>query len=131
MTAGFIIRVILEVVAVLALAIGFMHEDKVVAFEDRVLEKIRARRARKNVASAGKESAASSSRISSRAESGRETEKKFAQRNTALSPEERESRAREAAYCRNQAAAMRAREARKKAERRVNSLAPQNNSHVA
>ena len=32
---------ILEVLAVVAVIIGFIHEDKVIAFEERISEKIR------------------------------------------------------------------------------------------
>lgn len=109
MTAGFIIRVILEVAAVLALAYGFMHEDKVIAFEDRMLAKFRARKAEPKAEPAAKESYTGSS---------------------ADALEEREARAREAAYCRNQAAAMRAVAARNQGEhlKPVNKV---NTSHVA
>lgn len=34
---------ILEVLAVVAVIIGFIHEDKVIAFEERISEKIRKR----------------------------------------------------------------------------------------
>lgn len=106
MTAGFIIRVILEVVAVLALAYGFMHEDKVVAFEDRMLEKFRARKAEPKARKAA--------------------EKSYAE-TVADVLEEREARAREAAYCRNQAAAMRAQAARSQGEH----LKPVSNIHTS
>lgn len=109
MTAGFIIRVILEVVAVLALAYGFIHEDKVVAFEDRMLEKIRARR--KN-----------GSKKNLKTDLG-----EVMQKTGALTMEEREARAREAAYCRNQAAAMRA----ARAASSKDTLRQVNTSHVA
>lgn len=137
MTAGFIIRVVLEVVAVLALAYGFIHEDKVIAFEDRMLNKIRDRKAQKNPTHAAKKSNDGSSRVSVPmspdvpVNTGKAAGEQTIQNHAAFSSQEREARAKEAAYCRNQAAAMRAQAARQNAERRVAALTSHNTSHVA
>ena len=44
MTLGFTIRIVFEVLAVAALIVGFLYEDRVIAFEDRILEKFRSGR---------------------------------------------------------------------------------------
>ena len=40
MSAGIIIRICLEVAAVLLLVVGYLHEEQLIAFEDRMLEKL-------------------------------------------------------------------------------------------
>lgn len=44
MALKFVIQTALEFVAVVLIIYGFWHEDKLIAFEDRVRAKIRARR---------------------------------------------------------------------------------------
>lgn len=52
---NFVIRTTLELAAVIAVIYGFIHEDKLIAFEDRVRAKIRAKRSGHNAAT-GKDS---------------------------------------------------------------------------
>lgn len=108
MTTGFIVRVTLEIIAVLALAYGFLHEDKVVAFEDRMAAKFRSRKSGKTARSGrAKAGRAASAKTLVRAAAMDGVERAM-QKSAALSNAEKRARAEEAAYCRNQAMAMRA-----------------------
>lgn len=106
MTTGFIVRVTLEIIAVLALAYGFLHEDKVVAFEDRMAARFRGRKAEK---SAGRTRSQARRTVSVKAPAAAmDGVERAMKKSAALSAAEKEARAEEAAYCRNQAMAMRA-----------------------
>ena len=41
MTTNYIIHSIIDILLIVALAIGFIYEDKLIAFEDRLIEKIK------------------------------------------------------------------------------------------
>lgn len=48
MTLKFAIQTVFEIVVVVLIIYGFIHEDKLIAFEDRVRAKIRAKRSGHN-----------------------------------------------------------------------------------
>lgn len=116
MTLGFTIRIVFEVLAVAALIVGFLYEDRVIAFEDCILEKFRSGRkdetSRRTAAPASASSKAAHRTTSAK---DKASQVRAAQRHAQAAGQRRaneaERRAREAAYCRNQAAGMRARAA--------------------
>lgn len=107
MTTGFIVRVTLEIIAVLALAYGFLHEDKVIAFEDRMAAKFRGRKSGKTARSGRAKAGRAAAKTPVRAAAMDGVERAM-QKSAALTNAEKKARAEEAAYCRNQAMAMRA-----------------------
>lgn len=112
MSAGIIIRICLEVAAVLLLVVGYLHEEQLIAFEDRMLEKF-VRRRKRNTSSRRRHASVGRQKENySAAENELTGLDRFMQIIRALSYQERKARAEEAAYRRNQAAALKAKRGR-------------------
>ena len=116
MSLGVAIKVLFEIVAVLLVAFGFLYEDKVVAFENRMLHRlIRRYEASKKAGRRAQNKTGRKTRAARTAQpSGLD---RFMKQTESLSFAEKENRANEAAFARNQAAAQRALDAKTEVER--------------